>query len=159
LARRVHSIASEGTTMRISFSLASMVLASGLALAAQDGDRDRLPKTKVIVEEGKEITVTGCIERNPDGGYTITHATGKEGVVGSYILARLDGADDELSGMKDHVGHRVELKGRAADRGEGKLRILTENRRTETRAEVKGDLGGLPYLGVKSARMLASVCP
>ncbi len=143
--------------MRISFSLASMVLAGGLALSAQDGDR--LPRTKVIVEDGKEITVTGCIERNADGGYTITHATGKEGVVGSYILARLDGSDDELSGLKDHVGHRMELKGKAADRGEGKLRIQTENKRTETRAEVKGDLVGLPFLGVKSTRMLASVCP
>lgn len=143
--------------MRISFSLASMVLAGGLALSAQNGDR--LPKTTVIVEDGKEITVTGCIERNPDGGYTITHATGKEGVVGSYILARLDDADDELNGLKDHVGHRMELKGKAADRGEGKLRILTENRRTEAKAEVKGDLVGLPFLGVKSTRMLASVCP
>jgi len=143
--------------MRISFSLASMVLAGGLALSAQNGDR--LPKTTVIVEDGKEITVTGCIERNPDGGYTITHATGKDGVVGSYILARLDGADDELNGLKDHVGHRMELKGKAADRGEGKLRILTENRRTEAKAEVKGDLVGLPFLGVKSTRMLASVCP
>ena len=143
--------------MRISFSLASMVLAGGLALSAQNGDR--LPKTTVIVEDGKEITVTGCIERNPDGGYTITHATGKEGVVGSYILARLDGADDELNGLKDHVGHRMELKGKAADRGEGKLRILTENRRTEAKAEVKGDLVGLPFLGLQSTRMLASVCP
>ena len=143
--------------MRISFCLASLVLAGGLTLAAQDGDR--LPKTKVIVEDGKEITVTGCIERNVDGGYTITHATGKEGVVGSYFLARLDGSDNELNGLKDHVGHRMEVKGKAADRGEGKLRVETENRRTETKAEVKGDLGGLPFLGVKSVRMLASVCP
>ena len=31
--------------------------------------------------------------------------------------------------------------------------------KTTSKAEVKGDLKGLPYLGVKDVRMLASVCP
>src|SRR5215211_7182108 len=129
--------------MQFSFCLASIVLAGGLALSAQD--RNRLPKTKVIVEDGKELVVTGCIERGADGGYTITHAAGKDGVVGSYMLVRLrDADDDELDAFKNHVGHRMEVKGKAADRGEGRLRIETENKRTETRSEVKGDLDGLP---------------
>jgi hypothetical protein len=144
--------------MRIGFCVAAAVLAGGLTLAAQDGDR--LPKTKVIVEDGKEMTVTGCVERGTAGGYTLTHAAGKDGVVGSYILAMLDnGEGDQLDKLKDHVGHRVEVKGKAADKGDGKLRIETENKRTESKSEVKGDLGGLPFLGVKSSRMLASVCP
>jgi hypothetical protein len=143
--------------MRISFTLAAMLVAGGVAFAAQDGDR--LPKTKVIVEDGKEMTVTGCVERGAAGGYTLTHAAGKDGVVGSYMLARLGGADNELDKFKDHVGHRMEVKGKAADKGDGRLRIETENKRTESKSEVKGDLDGLPFLGVKSARMLASVCP
>jgi hypothetical protein len=141
--------------MRIGLSAVGLVLAGGLALSAQDA-----PKTKVIVEDGKEMTVTGCVARNAEGGYTLTHAAGKDGVVGSYILARLEnGEDDQLDKLKDHLGHRVEVKGKAADRGDGKLRIETENKRTESRSEVKGDLQGLPFLGVKSSRMLASVCP
>ena len=48
--------------MRISFSVAGLLLAGSLALSAQDK-----PKTKVIVEDGKELTVTGCVARNPDG--------------------------------------------------------------------------------------------
>ncbi len=141
--------------MRIALSAVGLVLAGGLMLSAQDA-----PKTKVTVQDGKEMTVTGCVARGADGGYTLTHAAGKDGVVGGYILARLDSSDDdELDKLKDHVGHRVEVKGKAADRGDGKLRIETENKRTESRSEVKGDLQGLPFLGVKSSRMLASVCP
>jgi hypothetical protein len=141
--------------MKLGFCIASVVLAGGLALSAQD-----LPKTTVIVEDGKEMTVTGCVTRAADGGYTLTHAAGKDGVVGGYILSRLgDGDDDALDKLKDHVGHRIEVKGKAADRGEGRLRIETDNKRTETKSEVKGDLAGLPFLGVKSTRMLATVCP
>jgi hypothetical protein len=114
----------------------------------------------VVVEDGKEMTITGCVARNADGGFMLTHAAGKEGIVGSYILALLDGGDsDELEDLKDHVGHRVEIKGKAADRGNGKIKVQTENGKTEAKSEVKGDLAGLPFLGVKSARMLASVCP
>ena len=141
--------------MKIGFCVAAGVLAGGLALSAQD-----TPKTKVIVEDGKEMTITGCVARGADGGYTLTHAAGKDGVVGGYILARLGGSDDdELDKLKDHVGHRVEVKGKAADKGDGRLRIETENKRTESKSEVKGDLDGLPFLGVKSSRMLATVCP
>jgi len=141
--------------MRISFTIASMVLAGGLTLSAQDK-----PKTKIIVEDGKEMTVTGCITRNADGGLVITHTAGKDGAIGSYILARLGSSDDdELDGLKDHVGHRMEIKGKAADKGDGRLKIETENKRTESRSEVKGDLDGMPFLGVKSSRMLATVCP
>lgn len=141
--------------MRMGFSVAAAVLAGSVAFSAQDG-----PKTKVIVEDGQEMTVTGCVSRGADGGYTLTHAAGKDGVVGSYILTRLDrDEDDQLDKLKDHVGHRVEIKGKAADKGDGRLRIQSESTRTESRSEVKGDLQGLPFLGVKSSRMLATVCP
>jgi hypothetical protein len=53
----------------------------------------------------------------------------------------------------------MEIKGKAADKGDGRLKIETESKKTESRSEVKGDLDGLPFLGVKSSRMLATVCP
>jgi hypothetical protein len=141
--------------MRIGFCVAAAVLAGGVAFSAQDA-----PKTKVIVEDGQEMTVTGCVSRGADGGYTLTHAAGKDGVVGGYILTRLDtNDDDQLDKLKDHVGHRVEIKGKAADKGHGKLRIETESKRTASSSSVMGDLDGLPFLGVKAWRMLASVCP
>jgi hypothetical protein len=136
-----------------SFIAAAALLAGGLVSAQES-------KTRVIVEDGKELTVTGCVQRNADGGLTLTNVSGKEGILGSYILARVDGDTDErLDDLKDHVGHRVEIKGKAADRGDGKIRVRTENDKTEVKSEVKGDLAGLPFLGVKSFRMIASVCP
>jgi hypothetical protein len=134
-------------------------IATALALATTMVAAQDKSKTRVIVEDGKEMTLTGCVQRNPDGGYTLTNAAGKDGVVASYILARLEDKDDELDDLKDHVGHRVEIKGRAADRGEGKIRVKTDSGKTESQSEVKGDLSGLPFLGVKSVRMIASVCP
>ena len=57
------------------------------------------------------------------------------------------------------MGQRVEIKGKAADKGNGRINVETDNGKTETKSEMKGDLSGLPFLGVKSVRMLASVCP
>ena len=134
-------------------ALTALALTTTLA-AAQDKS-----KSRVVVEDGKEITLTGCVQKNADGGYVLTNAAGKDGIVGSYILARLDDSDDALDELKDHVGHRVEIKGKAADRGDGKIRVKTDSGKTESQSEVKGDLSGLPFLGVKSLRMIASVCP
>jgi len=140
--------------MKLCIALAAALVASSV-VAAQDK-----PKTRVIVEDGKEMTLTGCVQRNPDGSLTLTNAAGKDGDASSYILTALNSDDDErLDDLKDHVGHRVEIKGKAADRGEGKIRVKTDSGKTETKSEVKGDLSGLPFLGVKSLRMIASVCP
>jgi hypothetical protein len=109
------------------------------------------------------------VKRNPDGGLTLTNVAGKDGKVGSYILAMADRDDDDkLDKLDDHVGHRVEISGTAADQGDGRLRVTTQSEspkagggkaKTQVKSEVTGDLEGLPFLGVKSSRMIASVCP
>jgi hypothetical protein len=95
--------------------------------------------------------------------FTLTNVANKDGVFGSYFLVA-----DQDKDLAEHVGHRVEIEGKAADQGAGKLRVETETevkpeagerRTTEHKTEVKGDLIGMPYLGVRSVRMLASVCP
>jgi hypothetical protein len=134
----------------------STALVATSGITAQSNDK---PKTRLVVEDGKELTVTGCVGRNPDGGYTLTNAAGKDGATGSYILARLKDDEDELEDLKNHVGHRVEITGKAADKGDGRIKVETDSGKTETKSEMKGDLSGLPFLGVKSLRMLASVCP
>jgi hypothetical protein len=146
---------------KLGYSLFAVVAACGL-VQAQDVDKARKSETKVSVEDGRSIKATGCVERNADGGFTLTNVANKDGAMGSYILA----ADND--DLKDHVGHRVEISGKAADKGKGKVTVetKTESRdtdgdksKTTSKAEVKGDLKGLPYLGVKDVRMLASVCP
>jgi hypothetical protein len=143
--------------MKLCYTALAFVLAGGL-VAAQDVEKS---KTKVKVDDGKTITVTGCVARTPEGGYSLTNVAGKDGALSSYTLSAAD--NDELDGIDKHIGHRVEITGKAADKGKGKLKVETTTEgtsgKTESKSEVKGDLKGLPYLGVKSYRMIASVCP
>lgn len=140
-------------------------LAAGSAVGAQDVQTDTKSRTKISVDEGREISVTGCVARSGDGNFSLTHAAGRKGEIGSYVLVA-EGKEREQLG--EHVGHRVEVTGRAADQGDGRLTIRSENevrngagdrRKRESTTTVKGDLEGLPFLGVKSVRMLASTCP
>lgn len=145
--------------MKLGHIAIAVLLSAGLA-AAQDIDAKS--KTKVKVEDGKGVTVTGCVERAPEGGFMLTNVANKDGALGSYLLVKAEGhgAFDDLD---KHVGHRVEIDGKAADQGKGKLTVETKTEgttgKTEAKSELKGDLKGLPFLGVKSIRMIASVCP
>jgi hypothetical protein len=135
------------------------VVISGIGVAAQDVNGKA--KTKISVEEGKDMTLTGCVERSSEG-FVLSRAAGKDGAMRTYVLVGED--EDDL---REHVGHRVEVKGKAADKGSGKLKIESEaevesasgdRKKRESKTEVEGDLGGLPFLGVKSIRTLATVC-
>jgi hypothetical protein len=144
--------------MRLGHIAVAVLLAGGIA-AAQE--QDAKSKMKVKVDDGKTMTVTGCVERGADGGFMLTNVAGKDGALGSYVLAK--GDDSTFDDLHKHVGHRVEITGKAADKGKGKIKVEAKSEgtsgKTESKSEVKGDLKGLPYLGVKSLRMIASVCP
>ena len=142
-------------------AVAVSVCAAGAVGLAQDTKA----KTKITVEDGKDVTVVGCVDRSSEGNFRLSHGANKEGSVGSYLLVA---SGDALDDLKDHLGHRVEIKGKAADKGDGRLKIKTESevrtndgdrKKRESTTSVEGALDGLPYLGVKSVRMLASVCP
>ena len=140
------------------------LLLAGTVAAAQP---DKKSSTRIVVEDGEEMTVTGCVQRTPEGSYSLTNAAGKKGSVGTYMLATTDDEDD-LDDLDKHLGHRVEIVGKAADKGKGRIKVLTKSEsdkpqggkaKSESKSEVKGDLAGLPFLGIKSFRMMASVCP
>ncbi|MGH9411523.1 MAG: hypothetical protein ACRD1V_18975 [Vicinamibacterales bacterium] len=141
--------------MRCAFTAAAVVLACGLLHA-----QDQATKTRVKVEDGKTITVTGCVAQSSDGSYRLTDVSGKDGAYSDYILATAGG--DNPHGINKEVGHRIEVTGKAADQGHGKLKVETKTEgttgRTDSTSEVKGDLTGLPFLGVQSFHMVASVC-
>jgi len=67
--------------------------------------------------------------------------------------------DDDLS---KHIGHRMEIKGKAADRGDGKVTIESTGTsggdKTKVKTELKGDGPDMNYLGVKSVKMLSKSC-
>src|SRR5262245_8396389 len=114
-------------------------------------------KSKVTVKDGKDITITGCVERNAGGGYLLTDsATGGM----KYALV----TDDDLS---KHVGHKVEVKGTATDLGDAKVKFESkakgttgsdsEKARSETKSTAEGNLD-LHYLGLKSLKMISKSC-
>jgi len=114
-------------------------------------------KSKVTVKDGKEITITGCVERNPGGGYMLTDSS-----TGGMKYALV--TDDDLS---KHVGHKVEVKGTATDKGNAKVKTESKAKGTtgdtkdkakvETKSTAEGNLD-LHYLGLKSLKMVSTSC-
>jgi hypothetical protein len=137
--------------MKLIYATFGMAAVCAVALGAQTGTTTT--KTKVEVKDGKEIKVTGCLERNPGSGYMLTDREGGF----KYSLV----TNDDLS---KHVGHRIEVKGKAADKGDGKVKIESSvgtsgSDKKETTSEVKGtDMAGMRYLGVKSVKMISANC-
>jgi len=137
----------------------------GVGTSALAQDVVSKSKTTVSIDSGKEVALTGCVTRSGEKDFSLTNAAGKDGALGSYILVA---QGDDREDLARHVGHRVEIKGKAVDQGDGKLTMKTESevrtsdgdkKKRESTTKVKGDLDGLPFLGVKSVRMLATVCP
>jgi hypothetical protein len=122
-------------------------------------------ETKVEVKDGRDVTLTGCVQANPDptgaARYRLTKVADREGVLQSYMLVGEDGD------LERHVGHMVEIKGKAADRKHGKVKVETKTKverddaddlETKQESEVEGDLVDLPLLGVKDVKMIRPTC-
>jgi len=146
-------------------SVMMLVGAASWPLAAAGQAEKVKSETKLEVKDGKDVTVTGCVERHPDSNgatqYRLTNVADKRNELHSYLLV---GADNDLEG---HVGHMVEVKGKAADREDGKVKVETKTKverehaddsKSESKSELKGDLIGLPLLGVKDVKMIRPTC-
>ena len=145
--------------MRFPITLLCAAALCAVGLSAQS--TKRTTTSKITVKDGKDVTVTGCVERSGTG-FILTKVADKRGALPNYMLV----ADDDEH-LASHVGHLVQIKGKATDRGDAKIKIET---RTETKGEhgdhdkhaeteVKGDLPNQFYLGVKSVKLVAAVCP
>jgi hypothetical protein len=106
--------------------------------------------------------VTGCVAPAAGGaGYILTNVADNKGALHDYVLV----SDD--NDLAKHVGHRVQLRGKVTDRGDAKVETETRTttkveggagRETHGKSEIKGDDVGVPYLGVKSVKMIAAAC-
>jgi hypothetical protein len=130
------------------------------AVGAQTQTERRETKSKIEVKGGKEVQVTGCIEPTSNG-YMLTKAADKEGALHSYMLVS---EDVDLS---KHVGHLVQVTGNATDRGDATVKTETktktkvesgDEKERVSKSEVRGDVAGLPFIGVKSVKMIAGAC-
>jgi hypothetical protein len=141
---------------RISTALV-LAAACAVGLGARSSTTETKTKTKIDVKDGKSVTVEGCVAANPSGGYMLTNTRGDQ----KYVLV----TDDDLS---KHLGHRIEVKGTAADRGDGKVKTESTTETTtgtsgtteksKVTGEVKGNAADMNYLGVKSFKMLSASC-
>lgn len=145
--------------------LLGLVLAAGTAVivAAQESGKETETKTKVTIKEGKNIKATGCVTRSETGALMLTGVADKKGPLPDYILVL---EDDQEKDLEKEVGHQVQVEGKAANQGDGKVKFEVEEKakgtsgaeqKTERKSEVSGDLK-LPLLGVKSFKMLAAAC-
>ena len=140
---------------------AAIAIASVCAwsVAAQEIKTTTKEKTKIDIKDGKRVEVGGCVNATADGRFVLTNDVG--GL--KYLLV----SDDNLS---KYVGRRVEVKGVAADKGDGKVTIeksvatsgeagdrKLDDQKTKTKTEIEGDLA-MPYLGVKSIKKLSNSC-
>ena len=127
--------------------------------AAQEIKTTTKEKTKIEIKDGKHVEVNGCMERSLEGHYVLTNDIGDL----RYVLV----TDDNLS---KYIGHRVEVKGMATDKGDAKVRIektvgtsgeiagkKMDDHKSTTRTEIEGDVA-MPYLGVKSIKKLTDSC-
>ena len=138
--------------MKLISAVFCMAAICAVGLGAQSSTTETKTKTKIEVKDGKTITVTGCLATNPGGGYMLTTTKGDM----KYALV----TDDNLS---KHVGHLMEVKGKAADRGDGKVKMNSTSStdggaKTEVKTELKGESADMHYLGLKSSKMLSEHC-
>jgi hypothetical protein len=128
-----------------------LALASVVALGAQSSETQT--KTKVEVQSGKDMKVTGCVTADPAGGYMLTEVATKGQQLHRYTLVS---DKDDFSKV---VGRRVEIEGKVGDRGNGKVEIETEKkvdgpaRDTHSKTE-----GAAAFIGVKHMKTIAGSC-
>ena len=114
-------------------------------------------ETKLEVKDGKDVTLTGCLERLPDRRRD-DPVPADQRRRQEERNAQLPARRGEEGDLQSHVGHMVEIKGKAADHEDGKVKVKTKTKvdrehaddvKTESKSELKGDLIGLPLLGVQ----------
>src|SRR5262249_6626824 len=137
--------------MKLFVAVFSLTAVCVVGVAAQSSETRT--KSKISIKGGTTVTMTGCVTAAARRtGIVLTDAADKTGALHSYMLV----SDNDLS---KHVGHRVQLSGKVTDRGDGKVTTETkektevpggDDRETRTKTEVKGDVPGMPYLGVTS---------
>lgn len=148
--------------MKVIGTALCFAIAGAAALGAQTSQTES--KSKIAVKDGKDALVTGCVERTASGtGFMLTNVADKSGALHNYMLV-----SDNDNDLSRHVGHRVQINGTATDRGDARIETETKTtsksahgdpKETRTRTEASGDLAGVPFLGVKSMKMIAAACP
>jgi len=141
--------------MKLSICITTGLAVAALAIAPIAAQESEVKtKTKIEVHRGESVKASGCVEQGSDG-LMLTDVTGD--VTHSYLLV---GKSDEL---QKHVGHRVEIKGKAADRKDGKVVTETKTKvdggkEQSTKVKSEGSDLGMAVIGVESVKVVPGAC-
>src|SRR6202040_4095454 len=106
-------------TTAMAIGLATMCAAG---LTAQTQETKTTTNTKIEIKGGKDVRVTGCLERRPNGDYILTE--GRENLRQEPSRYALVTSED----LSRHVGERVEIQGKAVANGDGKVSIESKTK-------------------------------
>ena len=118
-------------------------------------------ETKTEIKNGKDLTVTGCLERGPGTDYVLTGIRQTDGK-GPTRYALI--TEDNLS---THVGHRVEIHGKTVTDGHGTVSVETKTKtevgdtpdqKTKTKTEATSSELATPFLSVGTIDTRSSTC-
>ena len=140
-----------GMTKTVTTLTCCLAVAGAVALGAQSSETTT--KTKIEVEHGKDMKVTGCVEAGRRGRLCADAGRQQGPAMHRYTLV----SDNE--DFSKVVGHRVQIEGKVGDRGNGKVEIKTETKvdgpAKDTHSKTEG---AAAYLGVKHMKMIAGSC-
>jgi len=145
----------------------ALVLAIGLAtigtaaVTAQSQGTKTTTTTKTEIKNGKDLTVTGCLEKGTGTDYVlnVTRQNGNKEPSRYSLITKED--------LSAHVGHRVEVHGKAVTDGHGTVsvesKVKTEVGNTaaqETKTKTEGTSGVLEtaFLSVTTIEPRSSSC-
>jgi hypothetical protein len=134
--------------------IVAMVLAVSAAASAQDRKMDdKMDKMK------SETSYTGCIERSPDGAFTLGHAMASSATtrksMGKDAMPKESMAKDAMahdSMMKDAMGSTLGLAGTSVDLGKH------VGHKVIVRGVAGDTMGGMATFTVKSIKMTGASC-
>lgn len=135
--------------------------------AQQDPATTTQDQTKVKVEHGKEVTVTGCLQTGtaaktyildrlePVRTAEVVGTSGETMTVTKYELVPAEKVE-----LEEQVGHKVEVTGVRIPAGEGDAKIKTETKLPGAReqTETKIAKADTPQFRVISIKQLADTC-
>ena len=144
--------------MMKTISLASfLALACTATLGAQATETTTTTTTNIQMKGGKSVTLSGCVEAGPDGGYLLTHVADKVGVFGSYVLVTTN------EYFAKHIGQRVRIEGKLADRSHGRVDVKSDTNingvQSHVETDARTDPAAIRYLGPDHMKTIAISCP
>src|SRR3954470_21074886 len=106
--------------MMKTISLTSLLAMAFVAALGAQAASETTTTTNIRMRGGKSVTLKGCIEADPDGGYLLTRVADKDGQTYSYVLVTTNAF------FGKHVGQRVKVEGKLGDRTHGHVDVVTD---------------------------------